>query len=64
MCLDLFEFNKYLTKINLIVPLAVGAVFLLLSVVVYGVDVKHGMIIFFAGTTRLLLHRYGEDKNL
>lgn len=49
MCLTVFEFKKYLLKKDLIIPLAIGVIFLLLSIWVYMIGIKHGVISFLLG---------------
>lgn len=49
MCLSVFEFKKYLLKKNLIIPIATGVIFLLLSIWVYMIGIDHGVISFLLG---------------
>ena len=46
MCLSVFEFKKYLMKRNLVIPIATGVIFLLLSIWVYLIGINHGVISF------------------
>lgn len=49
MCLSVFEFKKYLLKKGLIIPIATGVIFLLLSIWVYIIGIDHGVISFLLG---------------
>ena len=49
MCLSVFEFKKYLLKRSLIMPIATGVIFLLLSALVYMIGIDHGVISFLLG---------------
>ena len=49
MCLSVLEFKKYLLKRSLIIPIATGVIFLLLSVRVYMIGIDHGVISFLLG---------------
>ena len=49
MCLSVFEFKKYLLKKGLIIPIATGVIFLLLSIWVYMIGIGHGVISFMLG---------------
>lgn len=49
MCLSVLEFKKYLLKRSLIIPIATGVIFLLLSVWVYMIGIDHGVISFLLG---------------
>lgn len=49
MCLSVFEFKKYLLKRSLIMPIATGVIFLLLSIWVYMIGIDHGVISFLLG---------------
>ena len=46
MCLSVFEFKKYLMKRDLVIPIATGVIFLLLSIWVYLIGINHGVISF------------------
>ena len=47
--MSVFEFKKYLRKKNVIIPVAIGVVFLLLSIWVYMVGIENGVISFLLG---------------
>ena len=49
MCLSVFEFKKYLMKRDLVIPIATGVIFLLLSIWVYLIGINHGVISFLLG---------------
>ena len=49
MCLSVFEFKKYLLKRSLLIPIAMGVIFLLLSILVYMIGINHGIISFLLG---------------
>ena len=49
MCLSVFEFKKHWAKRGFSVPIAVGMMFLLLSIWVYRTGIKHGIISFLLG---------------
>lgn len=49
MCLSVFEFKKYLLKKDLIIPIATGVIFVLLSVWVFVIGLNHGVISFLLG---------------
>ena len=49
ICLSVLEFKKYLQKRSLIAPIAIGVIFLLLSVWVYMIEIDHGVIRFLLG---------------
>lgn len=49
MCMSVFEFRKYLLKRGLIIPIATGAIFLLLSIYVYMIGNDHGVVSFLLG---------------
>ena len=49
MCLSAFEFKRYLAKRGLLMPIVIGATFLLLSIWVYITGIKHGVISFLLG---------------
>ena len=49
MCLSVFEFKKYLRKKNLTIPVAIGVVFLFLSIGVYMIGIEQGVISFLLG---------------
>lgn len=49
MCLSVFEFKKYLMKRDLVIPIATGVIFLLLSIWVYLIEINHGVISFLLG---------------
>ena len=48
MCLSVFEFKNYLKR-DLIIPIATGVIFLLLSIWVYMIGSDHGVISFLLG---------------
>ena len=45
----MFKFKKYLLKKGLIIPIATGVIFLLLSIWVYMIGIDHGVISFLLG---------------
>lgn len=47
--MSVFEFKKYLLNRTLIIPIATGLIFLLLSVWVYIIGLNHGVISFLLG---------------
>lgn len=49
MCLSVFECKKYPPRKSLIMPIATGAAFLLLSIWVYAAGIEHGVISFLLG---------------
>lgn len=49
MCLSIFKFKRYLAKRGLLMPILVGAIFLLLSIWVYITGIEHGVISFLLG---------------
>ena len=49
MCLSVFEFKKYLLKKGLIISIAIGAIFFLLSIWVYMIGIDYGVISFLLG---------------
>lgn len=49
MCLNVFEFKKYLLKRGLIMPIATGVGFLLLSIWVYATEIDYGATNFLLG---------------
>lgn len=49
MCMSVFEFKKFLLNRTLIIPIATGVIFLLLSVGVYMTEINYGMISFLLG---------------
>ena len=49
MCLSVFEFKKYLLKRSVIRSIALGVIFLLLSIWVYTRGIHHGVISFLLG---------------
>lgn len=49
MYLNVFEFKKYLMKKGLIISIATGVIFFLLSIWVYMIGINHGVISFLLG---------------
>ena len=49
MCLSVFEFKKYIVERKLVMPVVSGALFLLLSILVYMVNIDNGFISFMLG---------------
>ena len=68
MCLSVFEFKKYLRKINLIIPVAIGALFLILSIWVYIIGIEQGVISFLLGllaccSVVIVIEKYYENRS-
>ena len=49
MCMNVFEFKKYLLKKSVITPIATGVIFLLLSIWVYMIGNDYGVFSFLLG---------------
>lgn len=49
MCLSVLKYKKYLLKKGLIIPIATGVIFILLSIWVYMIGIDHGVISFLLG---------------
>lgn len=68
MCLSVFEFKKYLRKKNLTIPVAIGVIFLFLSVWIYIIGNDQGVVNFLLGllaccSVVTVIEKYYENRS-